>query len=92
VSDAPTVQKLYHEALTLPAYAVGSSISQNCLNDLGVIYHLDFLQGSTEVQKMNLDPGPCKILYVSSTDLRQASDAFLNQLKQALQVNSLTSN
>ena len=69
---------------------MGSSISQSCLNDLGVIYHLDFLQGTTEVQRMNLDPGNCKILYLSQTDLRQASDAFLNLLKQALQLNSLT--
>ncbi len=90
VTDAQTVQKLYHTALTLPVYAVGSSISQDCLNDLGVIYHLDFLQGATEVQRMNLDPGNCKILYLSQTDLRQASDSFLNLLKQALQLNSLT--
>lgn len=90
VTDVQTVQKLYHTALTLPTYAVGSSISQSCLNDLGVIYHLDFLQGTTEVQRMNLDPGNCKILYLSRTDLRQASDVFLNLLKQALQLNSLT--
>ena len=91
VTDAQTVQGLYHTALTLPAYAVGASISQDCLNDLGVIYHLDFLQGTTEVQRMNLDPGNCKILYLSQSDLRQASDAFLNLLKQALHVTSLTS-
>jgi hypothetical protein len=90
VTDVQMVQNLYHTALALPAYAVGSSISQSCLNDLGVIYHLDFLQGTTEVQRMNLDPGNCKILYLSQTDLRQASDAFLNLLKQALQLNSLT--
>jgi len=92
VTDAQAVQNLYHTALTLPAYAVGSSISQDCLNDLGVIYHLDFLQGTAEVQRMNLDPGNCKILYLSQTDLRQASDAFLNLLKQVLHVTSLTSN
>jgi hypothetical protein len=90
VTDVQTVQNLYHTALALPTYAVGSSISQSCLNDLGVIYHLDFLRGTTEVQRMNLDPGNCKILYLSQTDLRQASDAFLNLLKQALQLNSLT--
>lgn len=92
VTDAQTVQRLYRTALSLPAYAVGSSISQGCLSDLGVIYHLDFLQGTAEVQRMNLDPGTCKILYLSQTDLRQASDGFLNLLKQALQLNSLTSN
>ena len=90
VTDVQTVQNLYHTALALPTHAVGSSISQSCLNDLGVIYHLDFLRGTTEVQRMNLDPGNCKILYLSKTDLRQASDAFLNLLKQALQLNSLT--
>jgi|SRR5579883_1889095 len=90
VTNVQTVQNLYRTALALPAYAVGSSISQSCLNDLGVIYHLDFLQGATEVQRMNLDPGTCKILYLSQTDLRQASDAFLDLLKQALQLNSLT--
>lgn len=92
VTDAQTVQNLYHTALALPAYAVGTSISQSCLNDTGVIYHLDFLQGSTEVQRMNLDPGSCKILYLSQTDLRQVSDSFLNLLKQAIQVDSLTAN
>lgn len=92
VSDASSVQNLYTLAQKLPVYPTGTSISQNCLNDLGVIYHLDFRQANTEVQRMNLDPGNCKILYLSQTDLRQASGAFLNLLKQALQVNSLTSN
>lgn len=90
VADAHLVQDLYRTALALPVYAVGSSISQSCLNDLGVIYHLDFLQGATRVQRMNLDPGSCKILYLGRTDLRQASEAFLALLKQALQLNSLT--
>src|SRR6266851_2159906 len=57
VTDAATVQNLYMTALKLPAYATGATISQSCLNDTGVIYHLDFLQGTTEVQRMNLDPG-----------------------------------
>jgi len=91
ITDTSMVQSLYQKALTLPKYATEASISQSCLNDLGVIYHLDFLQGNTEVQRMNLDPGTCKILYVSQTDLRQVNDTFLNLLKQALQVNSLTS-
>lgn len=92
VTDAQTVQDLYTMAQKLPVYPTGTSISQSCLNDLGVIYHLDFRQDSTEIQRMNLDPGNCKILYLSQTDLRQASDAFLTLLKQALQVDSLTSN
>jgi hypothetical protein len=92
VTSASTVQSLYSMALKLPVYPTGTSISQSCLNDLGVIYHLDFLQGTTDVQRMNLDPGNCKILYFSQTDLRQASDSFLNLLKQAIQVHSLTSN
>ena len=91
VTDSSTVQKLYSMAHQLPAYPVGSSISQSCLSDLGVIYHLDFRQDSSDVQRMNLDPGNCKILYFSQTDLRQASDSFLTLLKQALHVNSLTS-
>ncbi len=91
ITDTSMVQSLYQKALALPKYATEASISQSCLNDLGVIYHLDFLQGNTEVQRMNLDPGTCKILYVSQTDLRQVNDTFLNLLKQALQVNSLTS-
>lgn len=92
ITDASTVQSLYTMARKLPPYPTGTSISQSCLNDLGVIYHLTFLQGTTEVQRMNLDPGNCKILYLSQTDLRQASTPFLNLLKQALQVNSLISN
>ena len=92
VTDTQEVQKLYHAALTLPALSTGQEMNQACLSDVGVIYHLDFLQGNTEVQKMNLDPGDCKILYLSQTDLRQVNDAFLTQLKQAIGVNSLTSN
>jgi hypothetical protein len=93
VTDTATVHKLYTMARNLPAYPTGTSISQSCLNDLGVIYHLEFRQqDGSNIQRMNLDPGNCKILYLSQTDLRQASDAFLNLLKQALQVNSLTSN
>lgn len=90
VTDARQVQDLYRTALALPVYAVGSSISQSCLNDLGVIYHLDFRQGPAEVQQMNLDPGSCKILYLDRTDLRQASEGFLALLKRALRLNSLT--
>jgi hypothetical protein len=90
VTNAQQVQNLYRTALALPAYAVGSSISQSCLNDPGVIYHLDFLQGPTEVQQMNLDPGSCRILYLDRTDLRQASEGFLTLLKRALRLNSLT--
>jgi hypothetical protein len=91
VSNTSTVQNLYSMAKVLPAYATQESISQSCLNDLGVIYHLDFRQGSAEVQRMNLDPGACKILYLSRTDLRQVNEAFLDLLKQAIQVTSLTS-
>lgn len=91
VTDVSTVQRLYTMALALPPYPTSASISQSCLNDLGVIYHLDFLQGTTDLEHMNLDPGQCKILYVSQTDLRQVSNAFLNLLTQALQVGSLTS-
>lgn len=92
ITDSATVQDLFSMAKKSPAYPTGTSISESCLNDLGVIYHLDFLQGTTEVQRMNLDPGNCKVLYLSQTDLRQASDTFLNRLKEALQVTSLTSN
>ncbi|HEY0754810.1 MAG TPA: hypothetical protein VGD98_12680 [Ktedonobacteraceae bacterium] len=92
ITDSVMVQQLYSSAQQAPAYATSTSISQSCLNDTGVIYHLDFLQGTSEIQRMNLDPGNCKILYLSQTDLRQASAAFLQMLTQALQVNSLTSN
>ena len=91
ITDAQMVQNLYSTAVALPAFPVGASISQSCLNDTGVIYHLDFQQGGNEVQHMNLDPGNCKILYLSQTDLRQASGTFLNMLQQALQLKSLTS-
>jgi hypothetical protein len=91
VADTQQVQNLYHTALALPVYAVGASISQSCLNDMGVIYHLDFLRGTAEIQRMNLDPGSCKILYLSRTDLRQASTAFLSLLQRALRLHSLTS-
>lgn len=92
ITDVRAVRSLYAMALKSPAYPTGTSISQSCLNDPGVIYHLDFLQGSASVQRMNLDPGSCKILYFSQTDLRQVSNDFLTLLIQALQVKSLTAN
>src|SRR5258708_4185562 len=78
VTDTQEVQQLYHAALALPALSTGQELNQACLSDVGVIYHLDFLQDSAEARKMNLDPGNCKILYLSQTDLRQVNDAFLN--------------
>lgn len=92
VTDAQVVQKLYHAAQALPAYPTEVSISQSCLTDPEVTYHLDFLQGTTEVQRMNLDPGSCMLLSFSSTDLRQVNNAFLTLFKQAIQINELTSN
>lgn len=90
ITDVATVQKLYQMGLALPAYATQNSISQSCMNDYGLIYHLEFLRGSTEVQLMNLDPSSCQVLYVSQTDLRQVNSAFLTYFKQAVQVSSLT--
>jgi hypothetical protein len=90
VTDVQTVQKLYTAAEALPAYPSQDTISESCLTEQSVVYHLDFLKGSTEVQHINLDPGSCLVLYFSQTDLRQLNQAYLNLFKQAIQVNSLT--
>jgi hypothetical protein len=92
VTDVQVVQKLYRAALALPPYPTQASVSQACLTDPEVIYHLIFLHATTEVQRMNLDPGSCMQLAFSSTDLRQVNNAFLTLFKQAIQVNELTSN
>jgi len=90
VTDVATVQKLYTEAEALPVYPSQDTISESCLTEQNVVYHLDFLKGSTEVQHINLDPGSCQILYFSQTDLRQLNQSYLTLFKQAIQVNSLT--
>lgn len=89
VTDASQVQKVYQMALGLPKYSAGQEVNEACLNDTGVVYHMIFLQGSKEVQRMNLDPGDCKLLSLSATDLRQVDDAFLKLFKQAVQLDSL---
>ena len=90
VTDAQGIQKLYNAAQALPPYATDAGISADCLNDTGVIYHLDFLVGATALQHMNLDPGSCMILYLSATNLRQVDQAFLTLFKQTIQVDALT--
>ncbi len=90
VTDTQTVQNIYRAAVALPPLSTGQEMNQACLNDLAVVYHLNFLTGTTPLTQMNLDPGKCRILYLSKTDLRQVSDAFLTLVKQAIQVPSLT--
>lgn len=90
VTDASQVQKLYQMGLALPPFSSGQEVNQACLNDMGVIYHLTFLRANQEAQRMNLDPGDCRLLSLSSSDLRRVDDTFLNLFKQALHLDSLT--
>jgi hypothetical protein len=92
ITRTSTIQQLYLASLALPAYASGVGISDACINNLGVVYHLAFFWGSTKSQVMDLEPGSCQVLSLSQTDTRRVNATYLHLVAQAIQVRSLTSN
>lgn len=86
VSDAAAVQGLYTAALALQS---PSQYPLPCPNDLGLVYHLTFLVGTSQLQQMDVQPLGCHWVYLSQTDVRQANQAFLTLLTHTIGLPSL---
>jgi hypothetical protein len=86
VRDATTVQQLYVAALALPR---PSRYPLPCPNDFGLVYHLTFLDGTSQLQQIDVQPLGCHWVYLSQTDVRQADQGFLALLAKAIGLPSL---
>lgn len=86
VRDAAAVQQLYAAALALPR---PSQYPLPCTNDWGLVYHLTFLKGTSQLQQMDVQPLGCHWVYLSQTDVRQADQSFLTLLANTIGLPSL---
>lgn len=86
VRDAPTVQRLYAAALALPR---PRQYPLPCPNDFGLVYHLTFLDGMNQLQRIDVQPLGCHWVYLSQTDVRQADQSFLTLLANTIKLPSL---
>ena len=86
MSDAAAVQRLYTAALALPR---PSQYPLPCPDDLGLIYHVTFLEGASQLQQMDVQPLGCHWVYLSQTDVRRADQNFLALLAKTSRLPSL---
>lgn len=85
VTDTTAVQRLYTTAQGLPA-AKGT---YNCPKDIGLVYHLNFLQGITSIQQMDLQASGCQFLHISKSDVRLTNVSFLSLFTRTIGIASL---
>jgi hypothetical protein len=85
VTDTAAVQQLYTTAQGLPA-AKGT---YDCAKDLGLVYHLNFLQGTTPMQQMDLEASGCGFLHISKTDARLINSSFVSLFTRTIGIPSL---
>lgn len=88
VKDAKMVGSLYDAALALPTVPQGG-VKHLCLNDAGLVYHLDFRPATVPFHEMTLNPGGCQLLYIGKTDARQMDDTFLSLFSKTINVSWL---
>lgn len=86
VSDAAAVQRLYAAALALVR---PSQYPAPCPADFGLVYHVTFLAGTSQLQQMDVYPLGCHWVYLSQADVRQADQAFLTLLAHTMGLPSL---
>ena len=86
VWDAASVQRLYAAALALP---IPQQYPTPCPFDIGPVYHLTFLNGTSQLQQVDVEPLGCHWVYLSQTDVRQADQAFLTLLAHTIGLPSL---
>ena len=88
IQDRAAIQHLFQTAYTLPAAPTGRI---NCPNDLGIVYHLTFIQGTTTLQQMTLDASGCTFLRIgqNSSDLRYADYNFQQLTAETIGLPSL---
>lgn len=82
ISDAAAVQRLYAEAIALPATQPGTEMCQAEIP--GLIYHLVFLNGSRVLRTADLDATGCLHLRFGPHDLRTTNPSFLTLFQQTL--------
>jgi hypothetical protein len=85
VTDTTDVQRLYAAIQGLPA-ARGT---YNCPKDIGLMYHLNFLQGTTSMQQMDLQASGCQFLHISKTDVRVTDASFLSLFTTTVGITSM---
>jgi len=86
-TDAQSVQSLYDAALALPK--VTTTGVHSCPADVGLVYHLRFLQNRSLVRQMDLQPSGCASLLVDKNDARPLSKTFIESFTQTVGI-SLT--
>lgn len=86
IQDVTTVQNLYQAAYALPHPPSGTA---NCGADIGLVYHLEFFQGTSSVQQMSLDATGCQLLQIGQDDVRFGNETFRELLRKAIGVPSL---
>ena len=87
IRDAKAVQHLYAAAYALAIPTGGGTV--NCPSDNGMTYYLDFLKGTTSIQKMSLDATGCQYLQLSPSDSRYADTAFQSLFEKTVGIPSL---
>ena len=87
ITNANAVQQLYAAALALPVVDQGKTY--NCPADLGVVYQLDFLAGSSMLHHMDVQASGCGWVHLSSTDARWTTAAFNRLLANTIGIPSL---
>jgi hypothetical protein len=85
VSNASTVQQLYRAAYALPS-ATGT---YHCVKDIGLVYHLNFLQGTALIKQMDLQATGCSFLHISKTDVRLINSSFVSLFTRTIGIPSL---
>jgi hypothetical protein len=86
VSNATAVQQLYTAAQALPR---PSQYPLPCPNDLGLVYHLTFLAGTSPLQQIDVQPLGCHWVYLKQTDVRRADQNFFTLLAKTIDLSSL---
>ena len=86
IKDRKAVQQLYHAAYNLPD--ASNSGTRHCLNDDGIIYHLNFLQDDNTSDSMDIQVSGCLILTTSQGNL-QESYQFLDLVMKTIHVDPL---
>ncbi len=74
IRDGTAVQHLYTSAYALPVPTPGGVVS--CPSDIGMVYHMDFLQGSVLLQEIDLDATGCQLLHINRKETRFTNESF----------------
>ncbi len=89
IKDAMAVQHLYEAAYALPVPTPGGTV--NCPMDDGTVYNLDFLHGTTFLEKMILRATGCQTLQMgnNTSNVRYTNEAFRSLFIKTVEIPSL---